>query len=246
MQSLLTALILFTTLPVAFAQQSPEVGGVKLYRYGELLRDHNIELTEPALLRALKNPDAAVRYLAAMKLAEDKATDAIPAIEQALAVEKVPRDRVNIAVALGLLGDQTGHAELKKVCADKNFIPESRLYAVRYMFDLHSQDEHCLHAAEDIVESRKVKFGDRISALELLPQFQHLTEDESQRVFELVVNCLQDPEPVVRMAASDALAGLGNPSGISYLEAAIARESEEGTRSAMERDLKKLQPNAKE
>ncbi len=107
------------------------------------------------------------------------------------------------------------------------------------------RDEHCLHAAEDIVESQKVKFGDRISALGLLPQFQHLTEDESQRVFELVVNCLTGSRAVVRMAASDALAGLGNPSGIPYLEAAIARESEEGTRSAMERDLKKLQPNAR-
>jgi HEAT repeat protein len=239
---LVTLVLSFATLQSGVAQKTPGVGSAKLYRYGELLKEHKIELTEPALLEALKNPDASVRYLAAMKLAEDKAVNAIPAIEQALTAENVPRTRVNIALALGLLGDQAGIDELKNMCADKNFVPEFRLYAVRYMFDLHSEkDEDCLSAAEEILESKNANFGDRVSALELLPRFQDLTPDESRRIFRLFVSALEDSEPVVRMAASQSLAGLGNASAIPYLKAAIAREQEEGVRSVFDSELRKLQ-----
>ena len=42
---------------------------------------------------------------------------------------------INIALALGLLGDQLGRDELKKVCAEEEFPSEFRMYAVRYMFN---------------------------------------------------------------------------------------------------------------
>jgi hypothetical protein len=120
-------------------------------------------------------------------------------------------NRVNIALALALLGDPVGSAELKKVCADNNFILEFRLYAVRYMFDLHIEnDRDCFNATVGIIESQNVNFGDRISALELITHFQGLTAEESQKVFELVASRLEDPELVVRMQASHSLAGLGN------------------------------------
>lgn len=222
------------------------MGQVKLYRYGELLRKHGIELREPSLVRALENPNASVRYLAAMKLAEDKVGDAIPAIERALAREKVPRDRVNIALALALLGDERGGTELKKVCSDKTFVPEFQLYAVRYMFDLHVQkDDDCLHATERVIESQNANIGDRVSALELIYQFQGLTPDESRTVLKLVGECLRDAEPVVRMAASQALTGLGDPAAVPYLESAIAKEQDENVRSVFEKDLKKLQMESK-
>ncbi len=243
---LISAVLSFVTFSHAFPQQPPEVGRVKLYRYGELLQQHNIELTEPALINALKNPDPDVRYLAAMKLAEDKAFATIPAIEEAVRVEKDPRDQVNMALALGLLSDQIGLAKLKKVCADKNFVPEFRLYAVRYMFDLHSQkDEDCLAAAEQLAASRNVNIGDRVSALSLLPSFQNLTTDESPKIVNLVANCLEDSEPVVQLAASSALVNLGGASAIPYLRSAIAREKDENVRAAFERDLKRLEESAK-
>jgi HEAT repeat protein len=229
---LLTSFIFcYAILQNGFAQQIQAPDQVKLYRYGDLLRDHGIELTEPALLNALENPDASARYLAVMKLAEDNETDAIPAIEQALTVEKVPRDRVNIALALALLGDKLGSAELKKICADKTFVPEFRLYAVRYMFDLHIQkDEDCLNAVEATIEWQKTNFGDRISALAPVSRFQGLTADESRKVLSLVAGRLRDPEPVVRMAASQSLAGLGDSAAVPYLEAAIATEQDENIR----------------
>jgi len=247
---LLTLILLFVLIP-STAQQTPEVqvGSVRLSRFGDLLREHNIDLTEPALVRALKNPDSDVRFLAAMKLAEDKAVDAIPAVKHAMTAEKAPRTRVNIAVALGLLGDPGGRDELKKVCADGDFPPEFRLYAVRYMFDLGvEKDENCLRAAEEIVQivdSENRTVADRGSALELLPRFRDLTADESMKIFQLVVDRLYDPEPTVRIAASQSLADLGNANAIPYLEAAIGREQEEGTRSVFELNLKKLQTKAK-
>lgn len=244
--SLIASVIAIAMLPSALAQQAPEIGSVRLSRYGDLLQQHGIELTQPSLLSALENPNADVRFLAAMKLAEDKEVGAIPAIKKALTVESIPRDRVNMAVALGLLGDQSGNDELKKICADSAVIPEFRLYAVRYMFDLHSQDGDCLRAAEQIAKSKDAKPGDRISALGLLPQFQNLTAGESHKVFELVLKCLEDPEPIVRMAASDALAGVGNPSAARYLEAAMAREQDESVRSTFQKDLKKLRQGANE
>ena len=243
---LVAALLSSVTTIDALAQQRPpeiEVGG-RLKTFGELLQEHHIELTKPALLQALQSPDADVRYLSAMKLAEDKAIDTIPAVKQALVVEKTPRARVNIAVALGLLGDAGGHDELKKLCGDETFPPEFRLYAVRYMFDLGVGNDHdCLHAAEEIVQivdSENRTFGDRITALALLVRFQNLTQEESQTVLELAVRRLEDSEPVVQMEASRAQADLGNRAAIPYLEAAIARAQDKVVRSVLEANLKKL------
>ncbi len=227
------------------AQQTPEIGRATLYTYGDLLRKHNIELTEAALHSALKSSDADVRYLAAMKLAEDKATDAIPAIEEALTAERAPRNRVNIALALGLLGVRAGYIELKKVCGDRTFVSEFRLYAVRYMLDLNSPDAaECLPAAEEIEESRDADLGDRISALSLLPRFQNLAGEESQRIFDLVLKSLGSPEPVVQIAASDALSTIGGADAVAHLKAAVANEKDENVRAVFERALARLQKDA--
>jgi HEAT repeat protein len=249
---LVAAVLSSVTALNAFAQQRPpkiEVGG-GLNTFGELLQQHHVKLTKPALLQALQSPDANVRYLSAMKLAEDKAVDAVPAIKQALAAEMVARNQANIALALGLLGDPSGRDELKRMCADENFPPEFRLYAVRYMFDLGSEkDEGCLHAAEDIaklVNSGNRSVGDRVTAFELLARFRNLTSEESQSVFDLVLHGLNDPDPFVRMGASSAFATLGDRNAISYLEAAIAQEEDENIRLVLKINLKKLQQKPKQ
>ena len=71
---LVVCVLLLLTFAATFAQQSSEVGTANLYRYGELLQQHHIELTKSALLRALKNSDEAVRYLAAMKQRTNRLT----------------------------------------------------------------------------------------------------------------------------------------------------------------------------
>ena len=244
-------ILLASTSLVAGQSSENQAYSVQLSRYGDLLREDHIELTKPALIRALKNPNPEVRFLAAMKLSEDKATDAIPEVKEALAAEKIPRTRVNIAVGLGLLGDPGGRDELKRLCADENFPPEFRLYAVRYMFDLGvEKDEGCLNAAEAIVQTVDADYhtaGYRIMALDLLPRFRGLTPEDSKRVFELVVGRLDDPEPTVRMQASEALVDLGDPAAaVSSLETAMAKEKEESVRSVFEKDLEKLRGHLKE
>lgn len=151
---LLACLFSFVVALNAFAQKAPaKIDGGRFRTFGELLRERNVELTEPALLAALNSSDVDVRYLAAMKLAEEKVVGAVPAIKATLAAETVPRDRANIAFALGLLGDPSGRDELKRMCADESFPSEFRLYAVRYISDLGVEtDEGCLHAAKDIAK----------------------------------------------------------------------------------------------
>jgi hypothetical protein len=94
------------------------------------------------------------------------------------------------------------------------------------MFDLHVEnDRECLHAAEQIVQKVDTDYhstGYRISALDLLPQFRGLAPEESAQVFRLVIERLGDPEPTVRMQASQALTNLSNPGAIPYLSIWIA------------------------
>lgn len=248
---LFACLFSFVVALNALAQQAPpkiEVGG-RFRTFGELLRERNVELTEPALLAALNSSDADVRYLSAMKLAEDKVVGAIPAMKAALAVETVPRDRTNIAFALGLLGEPSGRDELKRMCADDSFPSDIRLYAVRYMFDLGvERDEGCLLAAKDIaklVDSGNRSVGDRVTAFELLARFRTLTSEELQSVFDLLLHGLNDPDPYVRMQASSAFATLGDCNAIPYLEAAISQEKDENIRIALTMDLKRLQQKMK-
>jgi len=236
----------------AFAQQAPpkiEVVNGRLHTFGELLVERNVELTESALLAALNSSDADMRYLSALKLAEDKVVGAVPAIKAALAAESVPRDRVNIAFALGLLGDPSGRDELKRMCADESFPSEFRLYAVRYMSDLGAGgNEGCQHAAMDIaklVDSGNRSVGDRVTAFELLARFRNLTSVESQSVFDLLLHGLSDPDPYVRMQASSAFATLGDRNAIPYLETAISQEKDENIRIPLTINLKKLQEKMK-
>ena len=249
----LRRLFLFAVLSLAVvrgaaAQQSPEVQvdlGTHHFSIGDLLHMHNIDLTAPSLVAALRNTDPEVRWLAAVQLQEDKVVEAIPAIYQALESEKAPRARVNMALALALLGDTEGRDEMHRLCADETFPPEFRLYAVRYMFDLHvSKDESCLRTAEQIANLVSPDYhtiAHRISALELLPRFHDLTPEESDKVFRIVARRLKDPEPTVRMQAGRSLTVIGNPAAITDLQRAIAREDEEGTRNVLEQELEKLQ-----
>lgn len=95
------------------------------------------------------------------------------------------------------------------------------------------------------IDPQNFHVGDRQSALELLTRFQGLTPEESQKVFEVVTGRLEDPEPSVRIAASQALVQLGNIAAIPDLEAAIAKEQDDGIRSLLEKDLKRLQTKPK-
>ncbi|HKN24369.1 MAG TPA: HEAT repeat domain-containing protein [Candidatus Acidoferrum sp.] len=206
--------------------------------FGELLKRHNIQLTQPALVDALRNTDPQVRYLAANKLAEDKAVETIPAIKDALASEKVPWTRMNIAFALAVLGESTGFDALEANCRNHDLPAAIRTSSAGYMINLNHESTVCLRATLDLLESGTN--GDRIEAVSLLPGFHNLSKEDSGKVFMGLVEALHAPDPAVRVAAGRALADFGDTRGIAELGRAIEGEQEQVVRSQLEEDLKML------
>jgi HEAT repeat protein len=200
------------------------------------LRLHHVELTEAGLTKALQSPNEQVRYLAALRLAEEKDMDAVPAIAEALSQEKVPETRVNIAIALAQLGEDRGIGELKVTCGDSALPGYLRVRAMIYF--VQSGKRACLRSALDMLSSDP---GSRQQIVSLLPQFPHPSKEESDEILEAITKCLSDESGVVRIQASDALKALANPSAIPSLQNAIATEQDDVVRSSMESALEALQ-----
>lgn len=203
--------------------------------FGELLKRHNIELTQSALIAALKNPDPEVRDLAANKLAEDGATEAIPAIKQALASEKVPWTRMNIAFALASMGESVGFEALEDNCKSDNAGGNIRARSAEYLLRFNRDSTACLSGVLDVLKDGSD--GDKMVAAELLPKYRKLSKEDSEKVFTGLVQALHASGPAGRMAAGQALADLGDTRGIAELERAVGVEQEEVVRSQLETDL---------
>jgi len=233
------------TLPILVAltasSASQDASAGRFATFKQLLRERKIPLTEEGLTAGLRNPDAHVRYLAALVLAEDKTASAVPAIESALMIEKVPETRVNIALALAKFGDKNGFSVLRESCDDAELAPHLKVYAAKYLLDLH--DKGCLSSIEGVVQSSP-DAGARVLALSQLPRFQEVSAADLERILGIAIEALSDQNPTVRIAASHALVELGNSSAVSPLEKEIASEHEEGVRSIMRADLRRLQEKA--
>ncbi len=201
---------------------------------GELLKRHNIQLTQPALVDALRNTDPEVRDLAANKLAEDKAVETIPAIKDALASEKVPWTRMNIAFALAQMGESIGFETLEGNCKNKDS-GNVRARSAEYLLRFNRDSTTCLSGVLDLLKGGSN--GDRMLAAELLPRYHNLSTEDSEKAFTGLVEALHAPDPAVRMAAGRALADLGDTRGIAELGRAIEDEQDELVRSRLETDL---------
>lgn len=220
------------------AQTTTEGNNGLLPTIGESLKRHNVGLKQPNLIRALKSPDAEVRYLAAQKLAENKATDAIPEMLEALTSEKVDLTKVNIALALGALGNDAGVIALQDGCHDRNWGAEARTEAAEYLSNLRPESNVCLNTLLELVGTAPT--GYRIQALSILPKLHHLNMEDSQKTLAAVLNNLQASQPSIRIAASQAAVDLSNLAAIPELEKALAREQEGPVRSQIERELTAL------
>jgi HEAT repeat protein len=204
----------------------------------ELLKQHHVDLTEAGLLGALQNPDAQVRFLAAARLAEVKAMDAIPAITEALTAEKVPETRINIAFALAQLGEETGVVELTSACVKPDLPDNLRLRAAGYLLDLKKSG--CLATTLSMLKP-DADPGSRIQALSLVQRYDHLSADDFRKSLDLIVKALTDQTTAVRIYASLALGTFGDASAIPPLQNAIANEQDDGVRSQMQESLELLQ-----
>jgi HEAT repeat protein len=181
-----------------------------------------------------------VRYWSALVLAEENATDAVPAISEALQSEKVPETKGNIALALAQLGDPKGLATLQNMCRNINIPATVRVYTAMYTFEFSNQS--CLGSLLEIIPST-ADSGTRALALAQLQRFGKVSEDDSKRIDAVTMLALKDSSPEVRLAASAAVSHLATPALTLALENSIATESDEGVKSLMLRDLKKLQNN---
>jgi hypothetical protein len=239
----LAPLYLPALLAIGVWPQPRSINGVPIGDMPEqLLKSHHIALTRRSLVAALRNDDAEVRKLAAGVLANRWPNDTASEIEGAMLREPVIRNRICMAFDLAKLRNRAGREMLINECHKRGNWGSDRVLAARFMSDLH--DDSCVDSIIDILQSNSDP-NDTVSkegALDLVPNFiGRLTQHDSQRVFELVANALDDPAPGVRMNAGDVLVRLRDVTAIPRLEAAIAREQEETCRDALERDLKQLQ-----
>jgi len=203
------------------------------------LESHHVELTKTGLLNALRDRDPEVRWLAAQKLAADKARDAVPAIREALDKDwSVPQNRVNIALALAQLEVSKGFETLEAACVDPGLNPSTRLLAAGYMLDLGKHS--CLKGVMDAIDAHDDP-GAQMQAFSLLPRYEPLSAGERTMVLQLVVKSLADPTSAVRMSAATALAAIGDRGSLEALRSAIARESESAVREHLQLELRILE-----
>jgi HEAT repeat protein len=221
--------LLFVSLQAGFSQP-PET-------FVQALSRHGVALTKPALIDALRNPDKEVRGLAAAELAELKATDSLPEIMRAAEIEQDTVTKVNIAAAATWLGSTDALNMLKRVCGDTTLPPYARQNAARNVFD--RSDHACFSAVADMMLPSEDP-DTRIGALYLLSQLHDRTEDESNRVLQLLAASLNDPDLRIRLKTCQGLRWLNNPEAITPLRNALATEREEIVRAEMQSTLDSL------
>ena len=241
---LLTTICLLTQLTFSQAKPVAKNGPPIVSKDGPLitvadaLRQHHIELTNEALVDALQNPDAEIRGLAAIQLAETNVRVAIPDIISAVNKETSPLTRANIAHALTMLGEETGFSVLKNMCNSADIPGHFRTLAARYLLDIN--DGSCLDAVLSILQTDKEP-SSHMAALDVLPRFKNVSESDFRKMYALDVKDLTNPDVTVRLYASNTLVALGGDSAVGDLQGAIAAETDEVVRTQMEANLRRLQ-----
>jgi HEAT repeat protein len=209
-----------------------------LESFAHALTRHHIELTEPTLIEALRNPDNEVRGLAAWELLEMKAEDSLPQILQAMRDERGGATKVDLASAAAYLGgEKDGTAALEGVCHDSSEPGWVRTDAARHLFDLH--DRACLPDLWRLMESGN-ESDTRIAAINLVSQLQDRTASESAQIEHFTLEALDDPDIRLRWYAAVTLADLRDATAIPYLRMAIQVEKQDITKSQMEASLRSL------
>ncbi len=217
------AIMLAASAIPSVAQSEPAAGNNSMDISVEAaLKRHNIALTQPALLEALRDPDVEVRRLALTELVEQKTMVAIPHIQKAFTTENIPEMRVYFAYALSKLGDSSATEWLKQTCRDGSLPSDQRLEAARHL--LSSQRDACLDTVFDALGAHEEGQTNRVWAIWLLIGASNLSEKDLQRSFTALLPLLASPYDSDRAEASSAFDALGLKEAIPYLKQAIARE----------------------
>jgi HEAT repeat protein len=198
------------------------------------LERHNIPLTEAALIAALQDPDGEVRSLAAAQLAAMDNHATLKYIVRAFQDERDPQVQVNLAGASTWLGSRLGLQQLERMCADNNVPSTARLDAARYVSNKSLPT--CFSAVEQIAQTEQDP-GIRALAIAAAVSYRGKA-DQAQAV---AVSALTDVDPLVRIAAADALRYLRAASAIGALNHALQSEGDETAREHLREAIRVLQ-----
>jgi HEAT repeat protein len=187
------------------------------------LERHHIELNEPALLAALRNPDGEVRSLAAAQLAAIDDHPALKEILRAVQDERDPQVQVNLAGAATWLGSRQGLEQLEMICRDVNVPSTARLDAARYVSNKHLAT--CFPAIRDIARNDP-DAAVRTQAVAAAAAYRGQAEGAQA----VAARALEDVDPAVRIAGADMLRWLRASEEIGAVERALRSEGDETVR----------------
>jgi HEAT repeat protein len=198
----------------------------------EQLAAYHINIDRQSLVDALRNDNSDVRFLAAMQLSESGIKDAIPNLLDALRNEPDAVIALNLALALGRLGDAAGPASLERTCHGKGD-DSLKLHAVDYLIQLHSKA--CVDYVLDVAVTGDIP--NRTRALVLVARFEDLSIPTDKRRLQLIRRALSDFQPEVRTAASAARSQIGDAgSAAADLQEAIDHEADDSVRTQMQQN----------
>ena len=210
----------------------------------EALREYGIDLSEPALLKALKNPNGRIRILAAHQLANDNDADAVPAVEQAFVDERESMARVGIATALVSLHDPNGAKDLEAMCIDGKLPIQSVVAATQMLQMLFISSGVCLpRVLQSLANPAEIDYRD--VTISLLPSTSRgLSSEQTVNIVATIEHFLLDQrqQPAVRLQAGNALAEMGSSSSTGVLQTALTNEKDATMRSSFQADLDRLKP----
>jgi HEAT repeats len=197
------------------------------------LERHNIPVTEPALLAALRHPDGEVRSLAAAQLAAMDDHSALKEIVRAFQDERDPQVQVNLAGAGSWLGSRLAIEQLETSCRDVNVPSTARLDAARYIS--HKQLATCFPAVREIAQNDQ-DADVRVQAVTAAVVYRGQAEGAQA----VAVRALKDLDPSVRIAGADALRSLQATGEIGSLENALQGEGDETAREHLREAVRVL------
>ena len=209
-----------------------------LETFAQALTRYHIELSKPALIEALQNPNEGVRGLAAWQLLEEKADDTLPQILQAVRDERNPGTKVNLAAAAAAFGSKEGAAALAALCHDSALPGYVRTDAARHL--VHDEKDRSCVADLITMMASAADPETRVQTMNMLSQMTHLTEFESAEVLRYTLEALREPDLSLRLNAISALTALRDRKAIPYLRAAVQVEQDQTIRLQMNASLETL------
>lgn len=228
---------------LATAQNAGVRSDGKLVSLSESLRNRGIDLSPPSLIAALHNVDPEIRSLAALKLAEDQQAQAATLIADALALEKNAKSRIAMSEALWTLNDPRGLAALQGMCTDRSLQIDAVIEAVQHLNILGESSVGCAGPVFEYLDSHPGTASRRRVLPALICMYKWVTPAQAGRIAQELQSMLSDPEPYLRMAASDAVAQANVRSAADALRAEISKEENPEVRSHLQSNLDMLEKN---